>query len=49
MHIQHINIKNVKPYSNNAKLHPQEQRDQIPVAKLPAVITGLKLVKWKKY
>lgn len=29
MHIQHINIKNVKPYSNNAKLHPQEQIEQI--------------------
>lgn len=29
MHIQHINIKNVKPYTNNAKLHPQEQIEQI--------------------
>ena len=29
MHIQHINIKNAKPYTNNAKLHPQEQIEQI--------------------
>jgi ParB-like chromosome segregation protein Spo0J len=29
LHIQHLNIKLVKPYSNNAKLHPQEQIEQI--------------------
>lgn len=29
MHIQHLNIKSVKPYNNNAKLHPQEQIEQI--------------------
>lgn len=29
MNIERINIEKIKPYENNAKLHPQEQIDQI--------------------
>ena len=45
MHIQHINIKNVYVLGGAGvveRIAGVRQRDQIPVAKLPAVITGLK-------
>ena len=29
MYIEKINIENIKPYEKNAKLHPQEQIEQI--------------------